>query len=146
MQRFANFGAQTRKLNAKPPQHEETPSIRKELKLKLLQRCRDRAKTKRNCTVTSARAKTCEERNFEHIALNEFLEKETPFANFQSEQSFLQNLSQEEYEDWMLALEEILKEDQRREEEEFYQSVVEEKAMEELEYERYLLETYSNFF
>lgn len=110
--------------------------VRKYLKRKLLQRCRERARVSRQNILSHKR---------NAVIPSQLLEEETPLQDTISEKSFVDSLTEKEYEEWMLTLERALQEDLIAEQEEQDQIVAERKALEELEYERQLFERYGMF-
>ncbi|EME31256.1 hypothetical protein Gasu2_20220 [Galdieria sulphuraria] len=118
-------------------------AVKKFLKRKLLQRCRERAQVSRKNVVNSRRTGT-QETNMEAAPV-QVMEEETLLEGTISETNFLDSLTEKEYEEWMVELERLLQEDLAAEQQEQDQVVVENKALEELEYERQLLEKYEIF-
>lgn len=110
--------------------------VRKYLKRKLLERCRERAKVSRQQTLYEKRTRQQE------ITPSQLLKADTPLQDAISEKNFLDSLTEKEYEEWMVALERTLQEDLTAEEQDLEQQAVEYKALEELEFERQLIESY----
>ncbi|GJQ08493.1 hypothetical protein GpartN1_g284.t1 [Galdieria partita] len=118
-------------------------AVRKFLKRKLLQRCRDRAKVSRQ-NILNKRRTGMEDSTMEASPV-QLLEEGTQLEGTMSETSFLDSLTEKEYEEWMVALERMLQEDLAAEQQEQDQDIVESKALEELEYQSQLLEKYETF-